>query len=535
MWLKHSRLLSVLTLLSFVAAPCLAADGTGGAKADGGSETITADIVIAGAGLSGLAAGLTGVENGAKVVIFEKLPGIGGAGNYPEGSFGINSRLQKQSGDPRYNKSPEEAFAAGVEFHHWRLNSALLSTLIRNSGDTMDWLQDEGIKFKGIKTMFPPEKSLGVWHIYEGHGARVVQTMYRKFASLGGQLYLETPVKSLLTGKDGRVIGIVAEDAHGKKYNVYAKGVILATGGFASNQAMLQKYVTDINAKGMLAGVRYRGPLIDGRTGDGINMAMGQGAAVQSMNVLAGNAPYLDTKEPPIYQFNGPDSLKQMRTALSQPFLWVNQHGDRFYNESLGSAFVDVYNAITANGGVMYSVFDENMKNRLVNEGPYTPFNAIVVVGQKMTALDEGLKKGLEGGYAFKADTIPELAKMIHVDPAALEATMSKINAYAEAGKDPDFGRKPEHLFKFNPTGPYYALKGIRAFFLTCGGVKVNASMQAVNDRDEPIPGLYVTGQDMGGLSDTSYDLLLEGEASGFALTSGRLAARNIVTTELAK
>ena len=78
--------------------------------------------------------------------------------------------------------------------------------------------------------------------------------------------------------------------------------------------------------------------------------------------------------------------------------------------------------------------------------------------------------------------------------------------------------------------GPYYALRGVRAFFLTLGGVAVNASMQALDAAGRPIPGLYVTGQDMGGLYDSTYDLLAEGSASSFALSSGRIAARAALT-----
>ena len=252
------------------------------------------------------------------------------------------------------------------------------------------------------------------------------------------------------------------------------------------------------------------------------------------MGTLAGNSPYLDN-EPAIRQFSGPDYMKQMRCALSQPFLWVNKHGDRFYNESFGSVFSDVYNAMTSNGGLMWSIFDGNMKKFMVENGPLTPFNAIVVPGQKMTALDKGIEKGIESGFAFKADTIEALAEKIQVKPEKLHETIEKVNRYADQKKDPDFSRKPEHLIKFDTmNGPYYALKGLRAFFLTLGGVLINTKMQALDGNGEVITGLYVTGQDMGGLYDSTYDLLAEGSASSFALSSGRIAIRSIVKINLA-
>lgn len=70
---------------------------------------------------------------------------------------------------------------------------------------------------------------------------------------------------------------------------------------------------------------------------------------------------------------------------------------------------------------------------------------------------------------------------------------------------------------------------GIRAFFLTLGGVTVNPKFEALNAQGDVIGNLYVTGQDIGGLYDSSYDLKAEGSASSFALTSGRLAAENAI------
>ncbi|MDO5532934.1 FAD-binding protein, partial [Sutterella sp.] len=137
---------------------------------------------------------------------------------------------------------------------------------------------------------------------------------------------------------------------------------------------------------------------------------------------------------------------------------------------------------------------------------------------------------GMERGWAFKADTIEELAQQIGVPPANLRDTMKQVNGYAEKGEDPEFGRKPEHLEKFDlEKGPYYALKGIRAFFLTLGGVTVTPKFEAKTPQGDVIPNLYVVGQDIGGLYDSSYDLRCEGSASSFAMTSGRLAALNAI------
>ncbi len=494
-------------------------------KPDNETDKYNTDIIIAGAGLSGLSAALTALENGVNTIVLEKMAFAGGAGLFPEGSLGIGSRYQMKKG---IHTTTGMVFSMVMEFHHWRCNAAVIKTLLNESGKTIDWLMDYGIKIEGIRTIFPPEKSLNVWHIFKGGGARVVKILLKKIKEKGGRILTETPAKELLFNDDGRITGLKAVDTEGRIITIYANAVILATGGFSSNRAMLKKYVPDVSTPGM-ARLMYRGPEPDGRTGDGINLAISANAQLSGMNTIAGNSPYLDN-EPAIRQFRGPDYLRQARCALIQPFLWINKNGDRFYNESYGAVFSDVYNAMTSNGGLMWSVFDENMKKYMIEKGPLIPFNAIVIPGDKMTALDEGIQNGINEGFAYKAETIGELAKKIKVKPEKLSATILKVNNYAEHKYDPDFNRKPEHLIRFDTEkGPYYALKGLRAFFLTLGGVKVNTKMQALDNNDEPIPGLYVTGQDMGGLYDSTYDLLAEGSASSFSLSSGRIAVKSII------
>lgn len=497
-------------------------------------EEIYTDIIVVGGGLAGISAGLTAVQSGAKVVIFEKLPSLGGAGVYPEGSLGIGTDIQKREG--KGNRTVGDALGKVTDFAHWRVNTNALYSLLSNSGETINWVEAEGVEFKNpaIRTFFPPEKTLYTWHIYKHNGASITHNFYKKILAGGGKIYLETPVKKLITNDKGEVIGVEALDiVNGKLYKAYGKGVIIATGGFSNNKDMIEEYITDVKEKNMVP-VKLRGPMIDGREGDGIRMAMEIGAAVAGMQALAGNAPYINQpNDPPIRQFNGANYQKQARAALSQPFLWVNKHGERFYNESAGSSFSDVYNAMTMNGGELFSLFDDNMRKKMIKEGPVTPFNAIVVPGMPMTALDEAIAIGLKEGWMYKANTIEDLAKQLHIDPKVLKKTVQETNEMAKTGVDPVFGKKKEHMFVFSDKGPYYATRGIRAYFLTLGGLKMNEHLQVYNTEDQIIPGLYVTGQDMGGLYDSTYDLLLEGSASGFALTSGRMAVKHIIDTRM--
>lgn len=483
------------------------------------------DLVIVGGGLAGLAAAHAAVKEGVKPIVLEKEAFLGGAGLFPEGSLGVGTRYQKEHG---IHTTVQQVLDAALQFHHYRADPAVLRVLIEESAKTIDEIADMGIEFRGIRTMYDKHESLMTWHLFKGGAAKVIELFVKEIKAAGGEIRTNTPVSRLIL-EQGRVVGVEAKDNKGNAYIIRAKKVIIATGGFAANKEMLAQYVTDSSALGMVEPIWLRGPVVDGRTGDGINMARLVGANVAGMHAVAGNAPYLPDV-PPINQFSGPDELKQGRCALAQPWLWVNYEGKRFFNESRGSVFVDVYNAMTSAGGVLYTIFDQSMIDDLVNKGAVLPFNAIVLAGVPLKALPKTLEMGYERGWAFKADTVKELAQQIGVPPENLEASMKKVNEYAKAGADPEFSRKPEHLRAFNlEKGPYYALKGVRCFFLTLGGVTVTPKFEAKNPQGNVIPNLYVVGQDIGGLYDSSYDLRCEGSASSFAMTSGRVAALNAI------
>ncbi len=485
----------------------------------------TTDIVIVGGGLAGLAAAHAAVKRGVKPIVLEKLAFLGGAGLFPEGSLGVGTRYQKEHG---IHTTVQQVLDAALQFHHYRADPAVLRVLIEESAKTIDEIQDMGIGFRGIRTMYDKSESLMTWHLFVGGAAKVIELYVKAIRAGGGELRTQTTVTRLIM-KNGRVAGVEAKDAKGNAYIIHAKKVIIATGGFAANKEMLAQNVTDSSALGMVEPIWLRGPVVDGRTGDGINMARLVGANVAGMNAVAGNAPYLPDV-PPINQFSGPDELKQGRCALAQPWLWVNHEGKRFFNESRGSVFVDVYNAMTSAGGVLYTIFDQSMVDDLVNKGALLPFNAIVLAGVPLKALPKTFEMGYERGWAFKADTVRELAQQIGVPPENLEATMKRVNEFAAKGVDEEFSCKPEHLRAFNlKKGPYYALKGVRCFFLTLGGVTVTPNFEAKNPQGDVIPNLYVTGQDIGGLYDSSYDLRCEGSASSFAMTSGRVAAEHAI------
>ena len=111
------------------------------------------DLVIVG-GLGGLCAAYAAVRKGVKPIVLEKLQFLGGAGLFPEGSLGVNTRYTKEHG---IHTTAQQVLDAALQYHHFRADPAILRVLIEESTRTIDEVQDLGIEFRGIRTMYPKE------------------------------------------------------------------------------------------------------------------------------------------------------------------------------------------------------------------------------------------------------------------------------------------------------------------------------------------------------------------------------------------
>ena len=188
-------------------------------------QTIECDVVIIGAGMSGLCAALAGAEAGLNVALIEKLGYIGGTSATAEGMFGCMSRLQLEEG---YDDDTDSYFQQIEEFGHWSNNPRICRRWLEHAGDTVDWLMDHGVTFSGIRS------SWGVvptWHVYTergGHCAIIAEAAQ----AAGAQIYTEMPAKQLLMAEDGSVAGVIATDKDGRGVQFNTKAVIMCSGGY---------------------------------------------------------------------------------------------------------------------------------------------------------------------------------------------------------------------------------------------------------------------------------------------------------------
>ena len=478
-------------------------------------KTYNADVVVVGAGAGGTVAAVSAVEGGLKTIMIEKNAFPGGAGLFMEGTFGVQTPYTKAK---NMKWTTTDAFNAMASYHHWRINAPLMKAFVELTGDTIQWVEDHGVKFKEVKTAWR-DKAEQTWHIFPYAGS-LPKTMVELFKKEGGTLLLNTSGEKLIT-KDGKVTGVIAKDTKtGEKVTINAKNVILATGGYSFNTKMVKD----------LTGIDMTPVGTPGRTGDGINMAFEVGAVGDNMGGMMMNGAFMPAEGEAIC--NGAN--KEVRALFRQGLLYVDGTGNRFFNEELTIDWPTASNAIARSGEWTYIVFDEKTKQEISTKGKGypNPCGNFIQRGQHATQLDALLKANEAKGNVFIGNTIEEVAKKAGMDPATLKASCDAITKYARQGKDEQFGKDPYYLREV-ATGPFYVVRGKINALTSLNGVKVNAGLQVLDKNDHVIPGLYAIGHDAGGMYGDSYDLKVgEGTASAFAINSGRMAVMTILKEE---
>ncbi len=473
-------------------------------------ETLEADVVVVGGGGTGLAAAVTAAENGAKVVLLEKK-GLGGNSAIAMGIFAADSIVQKSQ---NIVALPDDMVQLALEYSHWGIDQRLFRTYVNRSAETVEWLQDKGIKFNAIE-VFPG--GLRTWHFVEGIGAALVQTLKKNCEDLGVQVLIQTPVKKILTGENGAVTGVLASQK-GKDLRVNSKSVIVATGGYGGNKDLLKKYFHSYSENMQNGG-------LDHLTGDGLLMGQEIGAATEGLGNLM-----LHPQVYPGSKLYGPK--KKFPMIVEDPrALWVNKKGQRFTDEGIALRFHECGNVInTQPDKCSISLWDTELKNTIKKEATGTPvfMSTRSMPEAPLTNLENELLEEAEKGGVKISDSWDGIAKWIGVAPEVLKATVDEYNAVCDQGYDDIFGKHRRYLRALR-TPPYYAIKCYMSYLTTLGGLKINHRMEVLNEEHDPIPGLYAGGDASGGWESETYCMDLAGSAFGFAVNSGRMAGENAV------
>lgn len=444
--------------------------------------TLDTDLVVVGAGGAGLTASLSALQNGAKVVLLEKMSFAGGASAMAgAGTTATGSKWLAEDGvEDSPEKLKEDLLKNGHNFNH----EPTVDIFVNTVGEAFDWLVDpEGANVEYQRPTTSRTYS-GV-----GRGAGVVKTLLEHVEEAGGQVLMSTPAMELIV-TDGKVTGVKAE---GEKalYTINAKAVILATGGFGANDDLVpeefQKFV-------------YAGAA--GATGDAIEMAKAVDADLINMEFV-NVQPNSIVLPSGLGQYCNPGVGGAYKTSGA---FMVDEKGQRFANEQGGA-----YELIQA-------MKEKEASYLILDEASFTAFNE-GMKGSKIYT-DEDVTTWLENNGASNpvmvgGETLEDVAKVLNLPEGALSAAAEAYNQAVDAGTD-EFGRNL--TLKISDDGPYYAIQMWLRYYATLGGLHVNEQMQVLNTAQEPVEGLYAAGEAVGGLEG---DIYLGGSLFGWAMTSG--------------
>lgn len=477
-------------------------------------ETIDADVVVLGAGLSGLCAGLRAAELGASVVVLEKTK----SWNVRGGHIGVaNSRVWREAGVVNDKKELVREWIAACGN---RAREEQVWLFANKSEEAFNWMTNHEAAH-GAEPMLVGARYTGPSyterygsHLFMGPKKTGIQeaaeNLYQDSLGLGVRYFFKTP--GVQMEKDNGRFKAVIGGASGNYRRFRAKkGVILATGDIHGDREMLEAYCPMFLK---ITKSQYAPP--GANTGDGHKMGLWAGGVME---------------DAPLPTVMHPQGYNRMQAF----FLFVNIRGARFMNEDTWCQAKSL-NVLKQPGNVdyAYAVFDSDYQEQMVAGIPFSGGlfndNSASAYGKPFTGEREVafVKSGLENGMVLKADTIEELARRIGIDPQKLGATIDRYNEHVDRNDDTDYGKRPELLFPIKKP-PFYASKFGPAMLVVTGGLLVDTRLRVLDTEQQPIPGLYAVGNVAGGLYGVDYPTIIPGNSHGRAVTWGYLAGSNVL------
>jgi hypothetical protein len=469
--------------------------------------TLTFDVVVVGAGASGVPAALSAAENGATVAVIQKAPFALSQGNTGSGvalagsdKAGIEALVAKVCEDNAHRCHPglvrQWAYNSG-EAVRWVIDRAKQSgSPVIDQGNVQhgDVLNMNGYKLNWVTSFFGPKPYTA------GDGMRHLAITAEK---AGVKFFYNMPAEQLVQSKNGEVLGVVAKDRDGKYTKFLArKGVILATGDYQNNKAMCDYFVPD---------VKNFGRKQMGKTGDGFVMAYWAGGVIE---------PIGHTKM--LHDFDGGPA-----PMCDMPFLAVDRDGKRFVNETVEMSVLNNYLRDAHNAGHYAQIFDSNYMTQAATwPGKLVPPEGLKNYMPELSGPKKGVFESLVNTHV--ADTLEELAKKLEMEPATLVASVKRYNELVVLGKDDDFG-KPAKFMVPVEKAPFYGIHRTVRVSAICSGMLVNENHQALNGEGKTIKGLYVVGNLGGGFyGGVDYPLTVYGLSLGRCYTFGYLTGRHV-------
>jgi 3-oxo-5alpha-steroid 4-dehydrogenase len=466
-----------------------------------------ADVVIAGYGIAGAAAAVEASRNGADVLVLERTGSWGGAAAMAGGFIylGGGTPLQKACGfddsvdnmaaflnaamGPGADEDRIADYCEGsVEHFQWLVdcNVPFKAEFFGEPG--WEPMGDQGLMYSGGENSYPfntiatpaprghlPQMS----NKKQGEasaGYMLMKPLVDSATAAGANALFDVRVQSLVVEADGRVAGIRAR-RYGTEVTIRARrGVILATGSFAYNDAMVAQYA----------------PRIAGRPAASIEQHDGQ--AIRMAQALGADLAHMDATEVAIFI----DPQQLARGIL------VNGRGQRFVSE-------DTYPGRVG----QLTLYHQDNTAYLIIDGEAQE--------EAMASLTPQL---MMRPPTWVCDSVADLEAEMGLAPGCLQGTVAAYNDAAARGEDPLLHKKPQWLRPIgSPVGAIDLRESTGGF--TLGGLQTTLDGEVLHVSGEPIPGLYAAGRSTAGLAAWGYASGISlGDGSFYGRRAGRRAAK---------
>lgn len=494
------------------------------------------DVIVVGGGGSGLAAAASAAEHGARVLLLEKNPDLGGTTGLSVGSFtAAGTSLQRAAGiadDPAEHDEDIGKFRPDLEA---RNDPDRRRFLTENAAATFEWLRGMGLAFQGPASE-PPNRRPRMHNVIPNSKAYIA-ALHRRCLHLGVELRTGAPVAALMRHARGRIAGVRFTWRREERMAEAAGGVVLAGGDYSNSYELKRRYLAEEVAR--IEGVN------PAATGEGHRLGMDVGGAVRNMDVIYGpEIRFVAPPGKPFAQLLPPDP--RLARAISRLLPLVPRRLLAAHLKRLLITWTHPEDKLFAAGAILVNKQGRRFCNEL--DRPFLRFFdqpdrvAYLLLDAKVAAEFSGwpnyVSTAPDIAYAYLEDykrqrpdiyhaggRVEDLARAAGMPGDALAATVEvarRAHENASGASDP-FGRR-DWAAPF-AQGPYIALGPAKAYIvITEGGLLVDDHLRvlAAGTR-QPIPGLYAAGcNGIGGLILYGHGLHL-----AWAFTSGRLAGRH--------
>ena len=510
------------------------------------TETVDTDILIVGAGNGGMFAAAYAAANGLNFRVIEQNANVQDTRHW----YGaIDSAAAKEAGEKPADRakllSEISRYASGKcdqrVVKTWINESAAMHDFMRSIlEDKYGWVCDFT---SGSEAAWPTENAEHntdyLFPVQEHNymasesasGLARNELLLQYIQELGYDVDFKTSLAKLEKNSEGRITGIIAqstEDDHFIRYNAN-KGVLLACGGFPGNPYMMEQL--DPLGTSVTTACSYspadKGYGIRAAVWAGANLDKEAAPMLFDRGVVAPGVDggYVDSDT----AFGGkafPGKIRQYNPG-TQPFLKVNRNGERFANESCPYNDI-VYAAAHQPGRVYAQICDANVLEDAKR------FHTIGCSAQTRNGGEKYIQgkmdEAIEAGALFKCDTLDELADKMGFTGAAKDtflATVERYNELYDKQNDEDFG-KPAYRLSAIRTAPFYGCWLGASLLTTEQGIAINEKGQALDNNNQPMEGLYITGDMSGSFFANNYPCLMAGVAMGRTLTFAMKAVKQM-------